>query len=115
MKTEKHGSTIETREDGSTVVRTPGGGLLDLSKDRKATLDLETIQSVGIQNVVEVETHQIARIAGSTSHFIRFHGGGEVRFAYNQQGKLIELSAEHCAFTLTNHNELFFRKATKKA
>jgi len=114
MKFDKFGSSIETREDGSATVHTPSGGVIDIARDRNVTLDLKTIESVGIHNVIEVETHQITRVAGSTSHFIRFHGGGEVRFAYNHQGKLIELSAENCAFSLSNGNELLFQKATPK-
>lgn len=114
MKFEAFGSSIETREDGTATVRTPAGGVIDIAKDRNVKLDLETIESVGIHNVIDVETHQITRVAGSTSHFVRFHGGGEVRFAYNDRGKLIELSADNCAFSLSNKNELLFQKAKKK-
>ena len=115
MKFDSHGSSIETREDGSATVHTPAGSVIDISKDRNVNLDLETIGAVGIHDVIEVETHQITRVMGSTSHFVRFHGGGEVSFAYNHQGKLIELSAKNCAFSLSNKNELLFRKAKDQA
>jgi hypothetical protein len=114
MKFDKFGTSIETRDDGSATVRTTSGGVIDIAMDRNMTLNLETIESVGIHNLIEVETHQINHVAGSTSHFVRFYGGGEVRFAYNHQGKLIELSAENCAFSLSNKNELLFQKTKKK-
>jgi hypothetical protein len=112
-KREIHGASIETRDDGTTSVRTAGGGVIDVDQNRNVKLDLATIEAVGIHNVIEVESHQINRVLGSTSHYIRFHGGGEVRFAYNDQGKLIELSARSCGFSLTNKNELFFHRAKK--
>jgi hypothetical protein len=114
MKFDIHGSSIEKHEDGTATVRTAAGAVLDISKNRDVKLDLETIESVGIHNLLEVETHQITRVVGSTSHFVRFHGGGEVSFAYNHQGKLIELSAQACGFSLSNKNELLFRKAKKQ-
>jgi hypothetical protein len=114
MKFDKFGASIETREDGTATVHTAAGGVIDIAKDRNVTLNLETIESVGIHNLIEVETHLINSVAGSTSHFVRFHGGGEVRFAYNNQGKLIELSAEDCDFSLSNKNELLFQKTKKK-
>ena len=113
MKFDKFGASIETREDGTATVRTAAGAAIDIAKGRNVTLNLETIESVGIHNVMDVETHRINRVAGSTSHFVRFQGGGEVRFAYNNQGKLIELSAENCAFSLSNNNEILFQKAKK--
>jgi hypothetical protein len=84
-----------------------------VDQNRNVKLDLAAIEGVGIHNVIEVESHQINRVLGSTSHYIRFHGGGEVRFAYNDQGKLIELSARDCGFSLTNKNELFFHRTKK--
>jgi hypothetical protein len=115
MKSDSQRPSIEKRPDGTVIVHTAAGAVIDIARNRNVKLDLEAIESVGIHNVIEVESHQITRIAGSTSHFIRFHGGGEVRFAYNDQGKLIELSAQHCAFSLSNKNELLFQKAGKKA
>jgi len=114
MKLDKSGSSIETREDGTATVHAAGGGVIDIAKGGKVDLKLETIESVGILNVMEVETHQITRVAGSTSHFIRFHGDGELSFAYNDLGKLIELSAKNCAFSLSDKNELLFQKGKKK-
>lgn len=108
------GASIESRDDGTATVRTVGGGVIDVDKDRNVKLELAAIESVGIHNVIEVESHQINRVLGSTSHYVRFHGGGEVRFAYNDQGKLIELSARDCGFSLSNKNELLFHRAPKK-
>jgi hypothetical protein len=113
-KTESvHGASIEKGEDGSAQVRTAGGATIDISNERNVELNIETIQSVGIYDLSEVEGHLINQVLGSTSHLVRFHGGGELRFAYNQQGKLIELSASNCGFVLSNSNELLFRAKAK--
>lgn len=55
-------------------------------------LDLHCVQSVGLDNLCDVQSHTINRIACSTSHVIRFFGGGHVQFAYNDQGQLLEFS-----------------------
>jgi len=107
-------ASVEQGKDGSATVRTTTGGTMQVDKERNVTLDLETITAVGIKNLSEVETHQINRVMGSISHFVRFHGGGEVRFAYNHEGKLIELSAQNCGFALSGKNELLFHAAVPK-
>ena len=110
-KPESFVSSVEKGKDGATVLRTTSGGKMEIDKQRNVTLDLATITAVGLQNLSDVESHQINRVIGSVSHFVRFHGGGELRFAYNHEGKLIELSAQNCAFVLTQANELLFGKA----
>jgi hypothetical protein len=113
-KPESFISSIEQGKDGSATLRTATGGTMQVDKERNVTLDLETITAVGIRDLSEVETHRINRVMGSISHFVRFHGGGEVRFAYNHEGKLIELSAQNCGFSLSARNELLFHIAARK-
>ena len=56
-------------------------------------LSLDEIRAVRVEDLSQVLEHRIARIVGSTSHVIRFIGGGELRYAYNNRGQVIELSA----------------------
>lgn len=62
-----------------------GGGISQVS--------LDEIRAVRVEDLSQVLEHRIARIVGSTSHVIRFIGGGELRYAYNSRGQVIELSA----------------------
>lgn len=56
-------------------------------------VSLDEIRAVRVEDLSQVLEHRIARIMGSTSHVIRFIGGGELRYAYNSRGQVIELSA----------------------
>ena len=56
-------------------------------------VSLDEIRAVRVEDLSQVLEHRIARIVGSTSHVIRFIGGGELRYAYNNRGQVIELSA----------------------
>lgn len=58
-----------------------------------AQVSLDEIRAVRVEDLSQVLDHRIARIMGSTSHVIRFIGGGELRYAYNSRGQVIELSA----------------------
>ena len=56
-------------------------------------VSLNEIRAVRVEDLSQVLDHRIARIMGSTSHVIRFIGGGELRYAHNSRGQVIELSA----------------------
>jgi hypothetical protein len=73
-----------------------------------AELALAHIRSVGIANLAEVKDHYINRIAACTSHVVRFHGGGTVRFSFNDHGELLELSADSVCMTSTPDGCLTF-------
>lgn len=72
-------------------------------------IDLHQIQSVGLDNLCDVQSHTINRIANSTSHVVRFFGGGHVQFAYNDQGQFLELSGQAVNLRLDdNDKRLYF-------
>jgi hypothetical protein len=58
-----------------------------------AQVSLDQIRAVRVEDLSQVLDHRIARIMGSTSHVVRFIGGGELRYAYNSRGQVIELTA----------------------
>jgi hypothetical protein len=52
---------LETSEDGGFIATVP------------------KIHKVGVSNLCAIERHTVTRIVNSTSHFIRFIGGGDLR------------------------------------
>jgi hypothetical protein len=54
---------------------------------------LDEISAVRVDDLSQVLEHRIARIVGGMSHVIRFNGGGELRYACDSCGQVIELSA----------------------
>ncbi len=60
---------------------------------RTAQIPLDEIRAVQVDDLAQVLDHRIARIMGSTSHVVRFIGGGELRYVYNSRGQVIELSS----------------------
>jgi uncharacterized membrane protein (DUF2068 family) len=83
-----------------------GGRTVELDAQGKITLDLAVLRSVGIANLAQVQSHHITHVAGSTSHVLHFVGGGLLRYAYNQGGDLIELSAYRLNGCLNEDNDL---------
>ncbi|HEY8330734.1 MAG TPA: hypothetical protein VIO83_05345 [Pseudomonas sp.] len=68
-------------------------GKLHLYSEGQINVRLSGIRSVDVHAITDLETHQITRAFGSVSHFLRFANGGEVRFAYNAAGALLEFVA----------------------
>jgi hypothetical protein len=81
IETSATGERTYVTEWGTSITPGAGGTVFRFSK----------LSKVGIADLTEVESHQITRIAGSTSHVVRFFGGGFVQFAYNSRGELIDL------------------------
>ena len=54
---------------------------------------LDESRAVQVDDLAQVLDHRIARIVGSTSQVVRFIGGGELRYAHNSRGQVIELSS----------------------
>ena len=60
---------------------------------RTVQIPLDEIRAVRVDDLAQVLDHRIARIMGSTSHVVRFVGGGELRYVYDSRGQVIELSS----------------------
>jgi hypothetical protein len=71
-------------------------------------IDFKNIKSVGVKNIIDVEFHSVNTILNSRSHLIRFRNGGEVAFAYNDTGCLIDLHAVGVDLILSQNDELMF-------
>lgn len=74
----------------------------------ESTINLEQIQSVGVENLMHVESHTINSLFGSTSHYIRFCNGGEVTYAHNSEGKLLELIGKNVSILISKDNRVTF-------
>ncbi len=86
--------------DGSYTYKTSSGADVTAHVNGDISADLQAVNAVSIKNIMDVEMHNIQTIFGSTSHYIRFYGGGEIRFVYDHTGKLIEFSGRRVAANL---------------
>jgi hypothetical protein len=84
--------TTTTHADGTVSFDAPNGATITTQLDGSIQLDLKSISTIGVANIIDIQTHNIQDVLGMKSHFIKFQSGGEVRFAYNQLGQLVELS-----------------------
>ena len=91
MPSEGERATVFSK-NGTTFISSSGGLTIDFP---------QAIESVGIKNLTEVTEHHITTIVGSRSHLVRFNNGGELHFAYNGLGQLIELSARDLTVTVS--------------
>ena len=102
--------SFTVRPEGTMQLTTSADGSVYTSSDKPVHIDLGHIEAIGIRNLVDVESHEITRVAGMTSHFIRLHGGGEVVLAFNDQGQIIECRGLGVRSTVLNGRELVFSK-----
>jgi len=73
-------------------------------------LHIESIKSIGIENLVDLEVHAINHIFNSVSHYLKFSGGGEVRFAYDAAGRLLEFEATNIAAQIVNGDRIILMR-----
>jgi len=85
-------------------------GSVAASSDQSVDLDLGHIDAIGIRKLVDIESHEITRVAGMTSHHIRLYGGGEVILAFNEQGQIINCRGLEVETTILNGREVVFSK-----
>jgi hypothetical protein len=87
-------------------------GVFSFDGQGNLTCELDNVRAVGIASLAEVRRHDIVPVAGLVSHHLWLHGGGEVRFAYNNRGQIIELSADKVSVQLTPDRQLVFSSLT---
>lgn len=98
------------RPEGEMQIKNSADGRLTASSDKPVSIDLGTIEAVGIKNLVDIESHNITRIAGVTSHFIKLFGGGEIVLAFNEQGTILDCRGSNVLTTIENGRSLVFSK-----
>ncbi len=97
-----------THADGSITFDTAQGATITTNPDGSVTLDFKQIKNIGIHNIIDVHTHNVVNVLGMVSHFVKFHNGGELRFAYNQAGQLVELSFSRLHANIIDGNRVMF-------
>lgn len=83
---------LQVAADGTVVATVPGA-----------------ITAIGLENLVDVVSHEITREAGLTLHLIRFRGGGQFRLFFGEDGTLHECGGTPCDFTITPDNRVIVR------
>lgn len=67
----------------------------------RVVAELPMVTSVALANLCEVRSHEVARAASLVSHSVRFVDGGQLRFAYNTRGELVELHCQGVSVAMT--------------
>lgn len=101
---------IKIQSSGQVTSRENPDGSVSLSSKQPVSLHVESIKSVGIENLVDVEIHAINRLFNSVSHYIKFFGGGEVRFSYNTEGELLEFTTSHVDAFIENGERIILKR-----
>ena len=104
MEFDAQGRKIETGNAGAVQVITKNGTVYTVEKDGKTTIDLQSLNGVGIENLVDVLEYRITSIVGIHSHFVRFVDNGLLEFAYNTNGHLVSLSMQSVKINITDDN-----------
>ena len=103
--------TITRRADGSLTAANESARV-ELDSQGSSTAHVGTVKKVGIDNLVDVESHRIKRDEPATSHHLVFIGGGELRFSYRPDGHLLEFRGSGIATQLTNNGILIIGKGS---
>ena len=97
---------VKFQSEGKLEFRDNPDGSKTGTSDKPVDMHIELIKSVGVENLVDIEVHNINTAFGSVSHYIRFFGGGEVRFSYNAKGEILEFTAERVDAQIINGERL---------
>jgi hypothetical protein len=100
---------------GQLLLKVAPDGSISASSNQPISINLGTIKSVGVENLGDIETHGIHRLYNSVSHYIKFFGGGEVKFSFNSAGKILDLCGSEVSVTITNGDRLVFKRKTDVA
>ena len=95
---------------GEFSTQTTTGAKITKAEDGRHVIGMRRVKAVGIENLMDVEVHGISTVANSRSHYVRFQGGGELRYSYNSAGQLLEFSWENLDFVLTMNDEIMFSR-----
>jgi len=85
-------------------------GKLCVSTEGSMNITVDEIESVDIERITDLEVHNITHAFNSVSHYIRFHGGGEVHLAYTLDGTLLEFRSLHVAVAMIDGKRVVLRK-----
>lgn len=98
-----HGASPRT----SSVLDLSGYGVACVGRISLAS----TLRQVGSvsADLAHIEHHEIVRVAGLTSHHVRLAGGGELHYAYNTRGDLVEIEISSVFVAISKDRRLTVR------
>ena len=67
---------------------------------------LPVIRRIQIENIAQLESHQIIRVHQTTSHVIRFVGGGLFTCIHDEAGTMVEAGMECLSATISSDGVL---------
>jgi hypothetical protein len=106
------GATLTRHADGSVTAKNESARV-ELDPDGASKVHMEKITKVGLDNLVDVQSHSIKSDRTATSHHIILSGGGELRFSYRPNGQLLEFRASGLTTNITKDGVITIGKSTK--
>jgi hypothetical protein len=101
---------INIQSPGGMSIRINPDGSVSSTSQQPVNINIELIKSVGVENLLDVEVHSINRAFNSTSHYIKFFGAGEVKFAYNSDGKLLQFEGKEIVTSITGGDRIILKR-----
>ncbi|MDW5419263.1 hypothetical protein R6242_22070 [Iodobacter sp. CM08] len=86
------------------------GTVLCYSED-SIEIELKSIKNIGIENIIDIEKYEIINLFDSVSHYMKFHGGGEVQLSYNLDGRLLDLEITNVFIVVKEGNKITLKRA----
>jgi hypothetical protein len=100
--------TYKERDAVGDIKVSAKGDVAIIQPNGDTVMELRSIKSVGIANLGDVAEHRITTVFGSRSHLVRFTNSGELQYAYNGDGQLIDLTARNLLVYVSKANEISF-------
>ena len=107
--------TIIIHDDGSMTVEMDDGRKFNMDAQGNTNIDLRSIKSVGIKNIVDLTQYTITQHEGLVVHTILYNNGGRVSFSYDTSGKLEKFSCTKASLSISKDNEIMISAFTEEA
>lgn len=99
---------FQIKGDGKVQLSFDSSGAVTATSSQAVTSHLGTIEAVGIENLVDVLSHEISSQYGFCTHLVKFVDGGEVEFAYNTKGEIIKCEGRKVLTQVLNGRKIIF-------
>jgi hypothetical protein len=106
------GATVTRHADGSMTAKNDSARV-ELDPDGAPKIHMEKIAKIGLDNLVDVQSHTIKSDQTATSHHIIFRGGGELRFSYRPDGRVLEFKGSGITTNITKDGVITIGQSAK--
>jgi len=72
-------------------------------------VEIENVRAVGMADLKEVAAHTVLQDQAGTTHQLEFAAGSTAEVRYDDRGKLLNVTATGCGFTLTPDRTLLLK------